>query len=874
MNQKGLIGVLLPIILVVAGIIVAVYLSQSPQIFKPQAAVTTDNFQDVVATFRLQNPKTEMEKFLNPFGETWASKQSSNSDIPVMLAGAFDRTKSASYGLTERAASFSRLLPSYYPNSYPQAGVNYYLDLEEGYKNLLRNANTNYTFYSQGGGIFTNRPRYSMPSSNIVIRELDKINPNLKHNSYYVINHVEEADLAGYDNMLEDWYVHKKGSDATKPENRLQVGGNGQYIIDVTKPGLQVHMATGVAKAMQDNQLDWLLVDGAGGSIYRPPLAAGDNYPDHFSPQAYFTGTLQTLGAIKAKINPLGKEVIFNPIQPDAIDDNRIAQVRQYLEVTDGAYWENPFRTGNRDYFAPNGPDYYYNQLQKFFDVAQEMNKKLIIESDTVNDIQMQNPNYCTPMFQCEYQKMLDEKGYYEVLKYEQKIQRRHLAMYLLYQTNPQTNLYSHYTLAEPLSYETSEATFADYDLKIGRSVGKIQKVANNIYKRQFEKGLVYVNYSKQPYTIGVDVLTCDDYYQSICQKPHYVTAEGVPVTTFTMPPETGMIFVLPSILTPYNPSFESVWNWKPNQLEWGSVEYTQAKTGRNSFKIGSGISGSPGLVQNFIFKPNTTYTWSSYVKTSNNTVSDVTVALAPTGSTTVTSKFIPNNGGGVYIYDSSIPLGTNDWKQINITFKTSSQGGGGNFYVVMNGGNTGEVWFDDTTLVEGEAAVPPASPIPPPISNMKPHMIADHTSSYCVNTVVRNHIQWASVPGAVIYKIYRATPTSARIKVGETSGIAFNDETVTTGIGYTYTIESVTSENVTVSGDPYTLTAISCTQPSPSASPARKVGDIDNNGRVDIFDFNFLVADYRGTNMRSDLNGDNKVDLFDFNLLITNFGK
>jgi hypothetical protein len=58
------------------------------------------------------------------------------------------------------------------------------------------------------------------------------------------------------------------------------------------------------------------------------------------------------------------------------------------------------------------------------------------------------------------------------------------------------------------------------------------------------------------------------------------------------------------------------------------------------------------------------------------------------------------------------------------------------------------------------------------------------------------------------------------------------------------------------------------------SPSPTRKIGDIDNNGRVDIFDFNFLVGDYRGTNMRSDLNGDNKVDLFDFNLLVTNFGK
>jgi hypothetical protein len=60
----------------------------------------------------------------------------------------------------------------------------------------------------------------------------------------------------------------------------------------------------------------------------------------------------------------------------------------------------------------------------------------------------------------------------------------------------------------------------------------------------------------------------------------------------------------------------------------------------------------------------------------------------------------------------------------------------------------------------------------------------------------------------------------------------------------------------------------------SSSPSPAKKIGDIDNNGRVDIFDFNLLVEDYRGTNMRSDLNSDGKVDLFDFNLLIANFGR
>ncbi len=54
-------------------------------------------------------------------------------------------------------------------------------------------------------------------------------------------------------------------------------------------------------------------------------------------------------------------------------------------------------------------------------------------------------------------------------------------------------------------------------------------------------------------------------------------------------------------------------------------------------------------------------------------------------------------------------------------------------------------------------------------------------------------------------------------------------------------------------------------------------LGDINNSGKVDIFDFNILLTDYGktdSTSLRSDLNGSGKVDIFDFNILLTNFGK
>jgi hypothetical protein len=56
----------------------------------------------------------------------------------------------------------------------------------------------------------------------------------------------------------------------------------------------------------------------------------------------------------------------------------------------------------------------------------------------------------------------------------------------------------------------------------------------------------------------------------------------------------------------------------------------------------------------------------------------------------------------------------------------------------------------------------------------------------------------------------------------------------------------------------------------------ANAFGDIDNNGKVDIFDYNQLLSDFgkTGTNLNSDLNSSGKVDIFDYNALLSNFGR
>jgi hypothetical protein len=52
--------------------------------------------------------------------------------------------------------------------------------------------------------------------------------------------------------------------------------------------------------------------------------------------------------------------------------------------------------------------------------------------------------------------------------------------------------------------------------------------------------------------------------------------------------------------------------------------------------------------------------------------------------------------------------------------------------------------------------------------------------------------------------------------------------------------------------------------------------GDLDGNGKVDIFDYNTLLTNFgkHGRNIPGDINHDRVVDLVDYDILQTNFGK
>lgn len=96
-------------------------------------------------------------------------------------------------------------------------------------------------------------------------------------------------------------------------------------------------------------------------------------------------------------------------------------------------------------------------------------------------------------------------------------------------------------------------------------------------------------------------------------------------------------------------------------------------------------------------------------------------------------------------------------------------------------------------------------------------------------------------------------------------------------GHGSTYTVTPAVSPSPEQSASP-------TVSPSPAASvvdsPApRKLGDVDRDSDVDLFDYNTVVTNFNSTNItdpnikNADLNENGVVDLFDFNEVVSNFG-
>lgn len=141
-------------------------------------------------------------------------------------------------------------------------------------------------------------------------------------------------------------------------------------------------------------------------------------------------------------------------------------------------------------------------------------------------------------------------------------------------------------------------------------------------------------------------------------------------------------------------------------------------------------------------------------------------------------------------------------------------------------------------------------------------------------------------------FLIWRKTGTNAKfISVIESytegqrkiSNISLNGDIVTItfvdGRRDTFNLTTLTGTITTPTPTPRpTATPTPTPQPTATPTPIRLVGDIDQDGDVDIFDYNILVSHF-GPRMPpggspADLDHDGDVDIFDYNLLVSNFGR
>lgn len=479
----------------------------------------------------------------------------------------------------------------------------------------------------------------------------------------------------------------------------------------------------------------------------------------------------------------------------------------------DGLMWEDPF--------GPLGGDIVSSgrlaEINSMLDMVTSLNKYLMIVVNTnVNcgNYSGQPARYC----------------YDQTNKAQQSsFQKYYLSLFLnVFRNNKTTLIYYNPLLTGPQF--DSEAFFRDWNLKIGQPTTGMQEVSPGVFLRKFQKAWVYWNNSNGGYTVAGAGL---------------YNLNGTQASQHSIPAKSGAIYVSQAVLTDWNqpPAVPSP-SPSPSPVNQISMTAFSECFGQYpAINIDFGDIGKEYTVE-------------------------ITPAVKGVGAT---NGALPGRLTlrPLRIYDA----GVNGIRALSLNTTYS-------LYILATSGersNTVTVTTPASCIVPSPSPSPSpvAIPSPSPVTTARPEIIAESSSSYCIGNATRIHLQWQNVPGTVIYKVFKIGPdVNTGTNIGETSGIAFNEENVTQGQSHEYRIAAMLADGSSVLGDRYSLTASTCPQPSPSASIVRKVGDIDNNGKVDIFDFNTFIGDFVIKNLRSDFDNNGKVDIFDYNLLIQNFGK
>ena len=108
---------------------------------------------------------------------------------------------------------------------------------------------------------------------------------------------------------------------------------------------------------------------------------------------------------------------------------------------------------------------------------------------------------------------------------------------------------------------------------------------------------------------------------------------------------------------------------------------------------------------------------------------------------------------------------------------------------------------------------------------------------------------------GVVGYDIYRNGTVITTI-----ASTSYDDTGLTIGVPYTYFVKAKDGQG-NVSGSSNSITVFTL-----------KLGDLNQDGRVDIFDLSLLLGRWRTADPVADINGDGEVNIFDLSILLSNW--
>ncbi len=118
---------------------------------------------------------------------------------------------------------------------------------------------------------------------------------------------------------------------------------------------------------------------------------------------------------------------------------------------------------------------------------------------------------------------------------------------------------------------------------------------------------------------------------------------------------------------------------------------------------------------------------------------------------------------------------------------------------------------------------------------------------------------------GVIGYRIYR---NGSLIK--KVTGNKYYDKAVKAAKAYSYYVKAYDAAgNISNRSNIVKVT----TPKSTTGTPQGKLGDLNSDGKVNIFDLSILLTRYKTTSKLADLNNSGKVDIFDLSILLSRWG-